>query len=177
MHDGTTVKMRNDELRIRRRRFSRARLHSAFYILTAACCLHTVWCAPAHAELAPAIKEQLASSTYVYIASTRKSGALSKPAEIWFLSYKGAVYVGTPPTTWRVRRIKAGHPQAKIFVGKPDGPSFMATGAIVNEPDVLPILFETYAKKYADGWSHFEEKFRTGFKDGSRVLVKYTPKD
>jgi hypothetical protein len=127
--------------------------------------------------LSDALKSDLASSKYVYIASTRKGGSLGKPAEIWFLYYKGAVYVGTPPTSWRARRIKAGRPEAKIWVGKPDGPSFMAAGAIVNDPDVYPVMFETYAKKYPDGWPRFEEKFRNGFKDGSRVLIKYTPKD
>jgi hypothetical protein len=128
-------------------------------------------------DLSVEIKSALASSKYVYISSTRKDGKLSKPAEIWFLYHNGAVYVGTPPTTWRARRIKAGRTQAKIAVGKPDGPSFIATGAIVNEPDVYPVMFETYAKKYPDGWPKFEEKFRSGFKDGSRVLIKYTPKD
>jgi len=128
-------------------------------------------------DLPEAIKSALAGSKYVYIASTRKNGSLSKPAEIWFLWHNGAVYVGTPPTSWRARRIKAGRTQAKISVGKPDGPSFLATGAIVNEADVLPVLFETYAKKYPDGWPQFEGKFRSGFKDGSRVLIKFTPKD
>ncbi len=129
------------------------------------------------AELSAEIKSALTSSKYVYIASTRKNGTLSKPAEIWFLYHDGAVYVGTPPTTWRARRIKAGRTTAKIWVGKPDGPSFMATGAIVNEPAVYPVMFETYAKKYAGDWSKFEDKFRTGFKDGSRVLIKFVPKD
>jgi hypothetical protein len=128
------------------------------------------------AELPADVKSALETSKYVYISSTRKDGSLSKPAEIWFLYHNGAVYVGTLPTSWRAKRIKKGRPTAKIAVGKVDGPSFTATGAIVNEPDVLPVLYETYAKKYADGWTRFEEKFRTGFKDGSRVLIKYTPK-
>jgi hypothetical protein len=127
------------------------------------------------AELSPETKAALANSTYVYIASTRKNGSLSKPAEIWFLYRDGAVYVGTPPTTWRARRIKAGRTQAKIWVGKADGPSFMATGAIVNDPAAQQAMLEAYAKKYPDGWSKFEEKFRSGFKDGTRVLIKYKP--
>ncbi len=129
------------------------------------------------ADVSPAIKTELANSKYVYISTARKNGSLSKPAEIWFMYQNGAVYVASPPTTWRVRRIKKGRTQAKIAVGKPDGPSFMATGAIVNEPDIYPTLFETYAKKYPDGWSKFENNFRNGLKDGSRVLIKYTPKD
>ena len=132
---------------------------------------------PARGELAPAIQAELTRSTYVYIATTRKNGSLGKAAEIWFLYHNGAVYVASPPTAWRVRRIKAGRPQAKIAVGKPDGPFFMATGAVVTEPEMYPILLETYAKKYPDGWPRFEEKFRSGFKDGSRVLIKYTPTD
>jgi hypothetical protein len=131
----------------------------------------------AQADLSAAVKADLASSKYVYIATTRKDGSFGKPAEIWFLYHNGAVYVASPPTAWRVRRIKAGRSQAKIAVGKPDGPSFMATGALVHEPDVYPTLFDTYAKKYPDGWPKFEEKFRGGLKDGSRVLIKFTPKD
>jgi hypothetical protein len=131
----------------------------------------------ARAELSDEIKSALASSKYVYIASTRKNGNLGKPAEIWFLYRNGAVYVGTPPTSWRARRIKAGRPQAKIWVGKTDGPSFMTTGAIVNDPEAQQVMLEAYAKKYPDGWSKFEAKFRSGFKDGTRVLIRYTPKD
>ena len=123
---------------------------------------------------APA-REQLATAKYVYISSTRKDGSLSKPAEIWFLSHNGAVYVGTPPTTWRARRIKAGRPQAKIWVGKPDGPSFTATGEIVKDPAIEALMFDAYAKKYPDGWPKYEQKFRSGFKDGSRIVIKYTP--
>jgi hypothetical protein len=127
-------------------------------------------------ELPADVKTALANSKYVYIASTRKDGSLGKPAEIWFMYHNGAVYVGTPPTSWRAKRIKKGRTTAKIAVGKADGPSFTATGAIVNEPDVFPVLYETYAKKYPEGWPQFEQKFRSGFKDGSRVLIKYTPK-
>jgi hypothetical protein len=132
---------------------------------------------PVRADLAPAIKADLTNSKYVYIATSRKNGSFGKPAEIWFMYRDGAVYVASPPTTWRVRRIKAGRPLVKIAVGKPDGPSFMATGALVNEPNVYPVLFETYAKKYPDGWPKFEEQFRKGFTNGSRVLIRYVPKD
>ncbi len=127
-------------------------------------------------ELPADVKSALETSKYVYISSTRKDGSFGKPAEIWFLYHNGAVYVGTPPTSWRAKRIKKGRTTAKIAVGKVDGPSFTVTGAIVNEPDVLTAMYDTYAKKYADGWKQFESKFRTGFKDGSRVLIKYTPK-
>jgi len=149
------------------------RVHSTALIVAIA----TAWSTVAFgAELSAALKDQLGSRTYVYIASQRKNGSFSKPAEIWFLFHDNAVWVGTPPTSWRAKRIKAGRTAAKIAVGKPDGPSFEAVGAIVQDPKIHALMFETYAKKYPDGWSKFEEKFRTGFKDGSRVLIKYTPK-
>jgi hypothetical protein len=135
------------------------------------------------------LKQKLDAAKYVYIASTRKSGQLGKPAEIWFMEHDGAVYVGTPPVSYRVKRIKAGRTKAKIWVGKANGPnmrsgsekdladlpSFTATGSIVKDPKVEEILLDTYAKKYPEGWSQFSEKFKSGFKDGTRVLVKYTP--
>jgi len=129
------------------------------------------------AALAPELQKALTDSTYVYISSTRKNGTLSQPAEIWFLYHDGAVYVGTRPTSWRVRRIKAGRPDAKIAVGKVDGPSFMATGSLVNDPSLQELMLKTYAHKYPDGWQTHEESFRQGFKDGGRVLVKYVPKN
>ena len=126
-------------------------------------------------ELTKEFDEKLASSTFVYISSTRKDGSLSRPAEIWFLWHKGSVYVASAPTTWRVRRIRWGRPQAKIWIGKPDGPSFTATGAVVDEPEARAVLLDTFARKYASGWKRWEESFRTGLADGSRVLVRYTP--
>jgi hypothetical protein len=150
----------------------RRRLLDTVVLLLAFCLLP---CA-AIADLSPDLQKALENSQYVYISSTRKDGSLSKPAEIWFLYHDGAVYVGTRPASWRVRRIKAGRPAAKIAVGKVDGPSFMATGSLVNDPTVQELLMKTYARKYEGAWQTHEESFRQGFKDGSRVLVKYVPK-
>lgn len=125
--------------------------------------------------LSAELEKGLTDSQFVYIASTRKDGTLGKPAEIWFFYHDGAVYVGTSPSSWRVRRIRWGRPQAKIWVGKPDGPSFMARGEVVDDDATEALLLETYARKYPDGWKRYEKNFREGFKDGKRVLVKYTP--
>lgn len=129
----------------------------------------------APAELPTDVQQQLATGKYVYISSTRKDGSLSQPAEIWYLWHDGAVYVGTRPSSWRVKRIKAGRTQAKIAVGRVDGPSFTATGSLVSDPKVQALMLEAYAKKYPEGWQKFEDSFRAGFKDGSRVVVKYVP--
>lgn len=130
----------------------------------------------AAAELSQQLQQQLATGKYVYISSTRKDGSLSRPAEIWYLWHDNAVYVATRPTSWRVRRIKAGRTDAKIAVGSVDAASFMATGSLIKDPAIEQLIMKTYAQKYPDGWKQHEESFREGFKDQSRVIVKYVPK-
>lgn len=130
----------------------------------------------AAAALSPDVDRALRDAKYVYVQSERKSGQLGKPAEIWFYYDGKAVYVGTPPTSWRVRRIKAGRKKAHIAVGKADGPAFDATGEVVHDAAAEQKMMEEYARKYPEGWARFADKFREGFKSGERVLVRYTPK-
>ncbi len=121
------------------------------------------------------VEKLLADSEYVYIASTRKDGTLGQAAEIWFFYHEGSVYVGTPPSSWRVRRIKWGRNAARIAVGTAKGPAFSAMGELVDDDTIEALLMDAFAKKYPDGWKRHEENFRKGFADGSRVIVKYSP--
>jgi hypothetical protein len=129
----------------------------------------------AAAALSPELQKALTDSKYVYISSTRKDGSLGQPAEIWYFYHDGAVYVGTRSASWRVRRIKAGRPAAKIAVGSVTGPSFTATGSLVNDSAIQERLLKTFAQKYPERWQSHEQSFREGFTDGSRVVVKYVP--
>jgi len=132
--------------------------------------------APALAGLSAEQEKQLGEATYVYIQSERKSGEWSRPAEIWFFTKGGKVYVGTRPDSWRVKRIKAGRTKARVAIGKVDGPAFEATGALTTDPAVEAALLEAFATKYPEGWKKHEQSFRDGFKSGERVLVEYTPR-
>ena len=127
------------------------------------------------AGLAPDVDKALRDSTYVYIQSQRKTGEWGKPAEIWFHYEDGKVYVGTRPTSWRVKRIGWKRGAARIAVGKVDGPTFMARGDLVKDHAIEERLMADYAKKYPDGWAKYEQAFRDGFKSGERVVVRYTP--
>lgn len=122
------------------------------------------------------VREQLDDATYVYVQSERKSGELGAPAEIWFHVEDEAVWVGTRPMSWRVRRIRAGRTRARVAVGSPSGPAFDATAAVVDDAAVAGRLMAAFATKYPDGWKKHEQGFRDGFKSGERVLVRYTPK-
>ena len=125
--------------------------------------------------LSGAMQQLLDTSKYVYIQSERKSGNLGSKAEIWFFHHDGAVWVGTPVSTHRVKRIQAGRTKAKVWIGSKDGSSFDATGSLVTDEAVNEIMYKTFEKKYADGWSTYEDHFRKGFADGSRTLVRYDP--
>ncbi|MCY4389958.1 MAG: hypothetical protein OXC18_22915 [Desulfurellaceae bacterium] len=127
------------------------------------------------AEFSSELQQALDSSKYVYIQSERKSGELGSKAEIWFFEHDGAVWVGTPKSTYRVRRIQAGRTKAKVWIGSRDGQSFEATGSLVKDDAVNEIMFKAFAEKYPDGWPTYEEGFRSGFADGSRTLVRYDP--
>ena len=137
--------------------------------------LSVVVASNAGAVLPAEIAHALRDSTYIYLQSERKSGEMGKPAEIWFSFDEQAVYVGTRPTSWRVRRIKAGRRKARIAVGKADGPSFAAVGELRHDPALEKKMMAEYARKYPAGWSRFADSFRDGFKSGERVLVRYTP--
>lgn len=117
----------------------------------------------------------LAARPYVYIATQRKDGSFGAAAEIWFMYDRGAVWVASPSTAWRVKRIRAGRPLAQIAVGSRNGPTFTAKGSFVRDPAAYALLYATFAKKYPDGWPRYEAKFREGLKDGSRVLMRYDP--
>lgn len=142
----------------------------------AATALSLVLVTTATAALSPEVEKALREAKYVYIQSERKSGEFSKPAEIWFFYDDGAVWVGTSPTSFRVRRIKAGRKKARIAVGRRDGPSFEATGELVKDAAAEERLMSEFARKYPEGWERFSQKFREGFKSGERVLVRYRPK-
>jgi predicted pyridoxine 5'-phosphate oxidase superfamily flavin-nucleotide-binding protein len=142
---------------------------------TAALALNGVRPAGADVGLAPEVVQALEQSPYVYVATQRKDGTFSPPAEIWFMWDQGAVWMASPATTWRAKRIRAGRGAARIFVGRKDGPMITATGSFVRDPAAYERLYATYAKKYPDGWPRYEAKFREGLKDGSRVLMRYQP--
>jgi len=136
----------------------------------------TAWAAVAWAAFSPAIESALAKAQYVYVQSERKSGELGQPAEIWFYAEDGAVYVGTRPASWRVRRVKAGRTRARVAVGAPGGPAFDATASLVKDAALEQRLMDAFAKQYPEGWKRHEAGFREGFESGERVLVKYTPR-
>jgi hypothetical protein len=127
------------------------------------------------ARLSPEQRSALEKATYVYISSTRKDGTPSKEAEIWFMLYDDSIWVGSAPTSWRVKRIRWHRPDATIHIGTPDGPSLRARGELVTDEKLYDKLCDTFAVKYSSRWPRWDKSFREGLRSGERVLVRYTP--
>src|SRR5258705_4846825 len=99
------------------------------------------------AGLSPEVDKALHDAPYIYLQSQRKSGDFGKPAEIWFFVENGAVYLGTRPTSWRVKSIKAGRTKARIAVGQPHAATLETTGSPAHEPTIERQLLSARAQK------------------------------
>ena len=127
-------------------------------------------------SLPASLKEELTNSRGVFVVPADRAGRKA-PVAVWFVYQNGVLYVMSPSRDTRVRSIQTGQPRATIFVGTADGPSFTATGAIVNDPKIHDLVFVEMQKKYTVQWLQFGGRLRAGFSNGSRVLIKYTPTD
>ena len=117
----------------------------------------------------------LDASKYIYIQSERKDGTFGSKAEIWFMHHDGAIWIGTPMSTYPVKRIIAGRTRAKVWVGSPEGPDFNAEGSLVKDLTVNDHMYEIFAQKYGGDWTTYETRFQTELADGSRTLLRYVP--
>lgn len=132
----------------------------------------------------------LDASGLVYVSPLKSNGEESTcHGEVWFGWIDGAVVLITGSDRWKARSVKAGLDRARIWVGdygrwkkwigKNEGfrqaPSFDATATIVKDEPLLEQLLALYEKKYPEEIAEWRDKMRSGFHDGSRVLIRYVP--
>lgn len=152
----------------------------------------------AHARAADAVAgasdARLASaldkSDFVYVSPLRSDGAESTcHGELWFAHLDGAVVVLTAATSWKARALAKGLHRARIWVGNygrwkhvlshneafRSGPHFEARAETVKDDTLLERLLASYGEKYPKEISHWRDRMRAGYYDGSRVLVRYVP--
>jgi len=130
----------------------------------------------ARAAIPPDVERSLKESKYVYVQSERKSGAFGKRRRS-----------GSSTRAAPVRRLAAHHVAREADQGgeakgadrrRQDRRAVVRRhGRTLHDPALEERLMAAYARKYAEGWERFADKFRAGFKDGSRVLIAYTPAD
>lgn len=131
---------------------------------------------------------ELQSSPLVYVSPLRRDGQESTcHGEVWFFWDQGSVALATDADSWKSRAVKSGHQSARVWVGDfgPVGkagdkyrsaPTFLAHAARDQDPAAYERLLAAFAKKYASSWGKWESSFRDGLADGSRFLIRYTPK-
>jgi hypothetical protein len=131
----------------------------------------------------------LRTSPLVYISPLKRDGSESEcHGEVWYFWDRGAVVIGTTGDAWKARAVASGLERARIWVGDfgrgqkgPDGPfrkapSFLAGAARDSDPATFERLYEAFGKRYADEWAKWGPRFRSGYSDGARILIRYTPR-
>ncbi|MEE8313653.1 MAG: hypothetical protein V3R91_04965 [Myxococcota bacterium] len=129
----------------------------------------------------------LARSGLVYISPLRSDGEESRcHGEVWFAHDHGSVLIVTQSDGWKSRALSAGLDRARIWVGDfgpvhragdryRSAPGFLAKATSDKDDAVFERLLAAYAKKYPDEWDRWESRFRRGYADASRVLIRYEP--
>jgi hypothetical protein len=148
-------------------------------------------CSPAAAlARAAEFESALASSLFVYVSPLRSDASESRcHAEVWYGWIDGAVVLITGRDRWKARAVARGLDRARIWVGDygrwkrligkdegfRKGPSFVARAEFVRDAALLDRLLAIYEKKYPEEIGDWRVPMRSGFADGSRVLIRYRP--
>jgi hypothetical protein len=146
--------------------------------------------APAARAQAPALEQALETSPFVYVSPLRSDGSESRcHAEVWFGWMDGAVWIITGARGWKARALAAGLARARLWVGDLGrwkallssnddfrrAPSFVARASVVHDEARLERLLGIYQRKYPEESSKWLGRMRSGYADGSRVLIRYAP--
>lgn len=138
---------------------------------------------------APTLKA-LENSPFVYVSPLRSDGSESRcHGEVWYGWFEGSVFLTSASSTWKSRSVAAGLSKARIWVGDYgrwkrvlgrndaflEGPSFDAKVEVAKDPAQVSELLAQLARKYPDEFPSWKGRMEAGHKDGSRVLLRYTP--
>lgn len=135
--------------------------------------------------------ELLESSPFVYVSPLKSDGSESTcHGEVWYGWLDGAVVVNTSARTWKARALARGLARARIWVGDHGrwkqmlgrnedfrrAPHFDARASLVRDDDaLLERLLALYDRKYPDEIGEWRESMRSGYRDGTRLLIRYAP--
>ena len=135
--------------------------------------------------------EALDSSEFVYVSPLRSDGSESTcHGEVWYGWQGGAVVLITSRQAWKARALERDLRGTRIWVGDHGrwkgrlfgrneafrkGPRFEARAERSNDEALLDHLLALYEKKYPAEIASWRDRMRSGFHDGSRVLIRYVP--
>ena len=149
------------------------RRHAVRVLLAALAWL--LWPGPARAaSLPPATEAALRTSDVIYVATRRRSGALSSIKPIWFVYDGEKIFFTTAPDTWKAKRIAAGSP-VYIWVGSKDGPFVEGSAERITDAALVDRMGEAYAHKYWLAWLGFFKPRSDRVAEGKTNAYLVTP--
>ena len=134
-------------------------------------------------------ESQLAESEFVYVSPLLSNGRESTcHGEVWYAWLDNSVVLITAKTTWKARALSRGMNSARIWVGDHgrwkgwfrnneafrQAPSFDAIASIDNDASLLDRLMKVYETKYPAEFSEWEDRQRSGFRSGERIIIRYS---
>jgi hypothetical protein len=140
--------------------------------------------------LGPQTLELLEQSGFVYVSPLRQDGSESTcHGEVWFGWLDGAAVLITSRMAWKARALERGLDRARVWVGDHgrwrrlvgtneafrEAPRFDARVSRSRDAELLERLVLVYREKYPSEIGRWEERFRSGFASGERVLLRYEP--
>jgi hypothetical protein len=127
----------------------------------------------------------LDKSRLIYLTPLLAGGRESTcHSEVWFVHHKEEVFVSTRTKAWRTEALRRGLTRARIWIGDfgvwkrgndkfRSAPSLEIEGKIEPDTAIREEVLTAFGQKYADEWDKWGPRFREGFADGSRVLLRY----
>jgi hypothetical protein len=143
---------------------------------------------PANPDLPPG--KHLTESEYVYVSPLLANGRESTcHGEVWYAWLDESVVLITAKTTWKARALDRGLESARVWIGDHGrwkgwfrnnetfrrAPNFNAIATTDNDATLLDRLMKVYETKYPAEFSHWEERQRSGFHSGERIIIRYSP--
>ena len=132
----------------------------------------------------------LQQSGFAYVSPLLADGSESScHGEVWYGWLDGAVVVITAAQTWKARALSRGLDGARVWVGDHgrwkrmlgrneafrEAPHFDAVATSVRDEALLDRLLALYEQKYPEEIGAWRDKMRSGYRDGSRLLIRYAP--
>jgi hypothetical protein len=132
-------------------------------------------------EIPADVRGQLESASLVHVSPLRSNGAESScHAEIWYFMDGNDIVVGTDPRRWKGQAVQKGLDRARIWLPKSGGDfragyTFVARASVDKDPTTFDRLLVRFGQKYPAEWAKWEPRFKKGYADGTRVLIRYRP--
>ena len=133
-------------------------------------------------------QEQLDSSEFAYICPLRADGTESTcHGEVWYGWIAKSIVIITSKDSWKARALARGQRRARIWVGNHGrwkglifrneafrkAPHFDFMGLPIKNDDLLERLLALYETKYPAEIADWRDRMRSGYADGSRVMIRY----